>query len=128
MVHDRIKSKAGLALVARIREMTSVYPDVSEKIDDFGATSFRVRDKPFVFLSEREGITSMSFKLLHETQDFLVRHTERFEKAAYIGQHGWTVLRPEFPIDWAEVEGYIDEAYRRAAPKSLIKKLDEGRQ
>ena len=124
MAHEPIKSKAGLALVAQVRSICKRYPEVREQVDQFGLTSFRVRDKPFVFMGEREGVTSMGFRLLHETQDFLIHSSQRFEKMAYIGQHGWTDLRPEFPIDWDEVEGLIDEAYRRTAPKTLLKKLD----
>jgi predicted DNA-binding protein (MmcQ/YjbR family) len=123
MAHERIKSKAGLALVARVRAICARYPEVGERIDAFGLTSFRVRDKPFVFMGERDGVTSMSFRLLHETQDFLTRPSDRFSRAAYIGQHGWTDMKPEYPIDWEEVESFIDEAYRRTAPKTLLKQL-----
>jgi predicted DNA-binding protein (MmcQ/YjbR family) len=83
-----------------------------------------VRDRPFVIMGEYEGRTSMHFKLLHETQDYLVQ-SGRFERSGYIGQHGWTALPPGAEVDWDEIADLIDEGYRRAAPRTLIKKIDE---
>ncbi|MDA1330268.1 MAG: MmcQ/YjbR family DNA-binding protein [Chloroflexi bacterium] len=118
-----IQSKEGLRLLGRIRQLCTRYPEFYEHIDDFGHTSFRVRDKPFLIMSEWSGSFLLNMKLLYETQDFLVQ-TGRFEKSAYIGQHGWTLLRLDNTADWEEVEDLIDDAYRRVAPKSVRKILD----
>ena len=122
MPDSRITSPRGLRLLEKARKIASAYPEVGEHIDDFGHTTFRVRDKPFVMMGEDERGVWLNFKVLHETQDFLIQ-TGRFEKSAYIGQHGWTVLHPQSEPDWAEAADLIDEAYRRVAPKTLLKNL-----
>ncbi|MGH2582754.1 MAG: MmcQ/YjbR family DNA-binding protein [Anaerolineales bacterium] len=124
MTHDQTKSKKGLALVSRVRRLCERYPEVTEVIDGFGHTVFKVHGKSFIFIGEGEGKVYLTLRLLHETQDFLTRHQpKRFSKSAYIGQHGWTTLNPDVQINWGEVEGFIDEAYRRTAPKTVLKQL-----
>ena len=123
MPDSRISSARGLALLDKVRAIALGYPEVHEAVDDFGHTSFRVRDKPLIMLGEDQRGFWVNFKVLLETQDFLIQ-TGRFEKSAYIGQHGWTVLHPEAEPDWDEINDLIDEAYRRVAPKALLKKLD----
>jgi hypothetical protein len=48
MGHSKISSKEGLALVESVRQIAMRLPDVTEHIDSFDHTSFRVNDKPFV--------------------------------------------------------------------------------
>jgi predicted DNA-binding protein (MmcQ/YjbR family) len=121
---SRVISKKGKALVARVRSIVKQYPEVNEVIDGFGHTVFKVRKKSFIFVSEYEGKPGMILRLLHETQDFLVNNTDRYERSAYIGQHGWTSVEGD-KLNWAEIEDLIDEAYRRTAPKTVIKKLNQ---
>jgi predicted DNA-binding protein (MmcQ/YjbR family) len=124
MTHDRIKSRSGLAMVSRVRRTCERYLAVSEIIDGFGHTVFKVRSKSFIFISEREGKVYLILRLLYEPQDFLTHHQpKRFWKSAYIGQHGWTTLNPDMKPDWEEVEDFIDEAYRRTAPKTVLKQM-----
>ncbi|MEX1071883.1 MAG: MmcQ/YjbR family DNA-binding protein [Anaerolineales bacterium] len=120
-----VRSKKGKAVLAKVRKIAMKYPEVTEIVDGFGHSVFKVRNKSFIFVSEYKGRLNLILRLLHETQDFLIHHTSRFEKSPYIGQHGWTTLKPEYKIDWGEVEGFIDEAYRRTAPKTVLKKLAE---
>lgn len=120
-----VRSKKGKALLAKVRKIATKYPEVTEIVDGFGHSVFKVRNKSFIFVSEYQGRLNFILRLLHETQDFLITHTKRFERSAYIGQHGWTTLKPEYKVDWGEVAGLIDEAYRRTAPKTVLKKLNE---
>lgn len=124
MSDSRVVSEEGLQVLAQLRAICRAYPEVHEHIDDFGHTSFRVRDKPFIIMGEGGGELTLNFKLLHETQDFLVQ-TGSFTQSAYIGQHGWTALRARSPLDWPEITDLIDEAYRRTAPQTLLAKLDK---
>ena len=55
------------------------------------------------------------------------REPNRFFVPPYVGHRGWIGVRLDVDVDWDEVAGIIDEAYRMAAPKTLIKQLDEGR-
>jgi len=111
-------------MVSRVRRTCERYLAVSEIIDGFGHTVFKVRGKSFIFIGENEDKVYLTLRLLHETQDFLTHHQpKRFWKSAYIGQHGWATLNPDFKIAWGEVEGLIDEAYRRTAPKTVLKHM-----
>lgn len=108
--------------MARVRKIASRYPQVMEVIDGFGHTVFKVRGKSFIFVGGDGSQVYLTLRVLHETQDFLTQHTKRWVKSAYIGQHGWTTSLPG-EVDWDEVAGLIDEAYRRTAPKTLLAKL-----
>ena len=48
---------------------------------------------------------------------------DRFFRPPYVGHLGWIGYRLE-DADWDEVRGIIDDAYRKVAPKTLIRQLD----
>lgn len=123
MGHGQISSKEGLAMVEAVRKIAMRLPEVTERIDEFGHTSFRVNDKPFVMMGEggTDG-PSLSVKTLSLTQEILLQQ-DRFYKTPYIGQHGWTSILARDVSDWKEMVDYILEGYLRAAPKRLAKQL-----
>lgn len=121
--HKLITSKKGKDLLARTRETCMKLPEVEEKIDKFGHTSFRVKDKPFVMLGESDGEPSISIKTLKTTQEMLLQQ-EGYTKTPYIGQHGWTSFNTD-SLDWNEIEDYILEGYLRTAPKNLAMKAQK---
>ncbi|WP_408009760.1 MmcQ/YjbR family DNA-binding protein [Pseudalkalibacillus sp. A8] len=112
-------------LYEKIKEICHRFPMVEEKVDGFGHTSFRVKDKPFVILGEDETNPSLTIKTLKTTQEGLIQQTG-YKKSPYIGQHGWTTF-PLESMDWKAVEDYLLEAYFRTAPKSVIKKMQMNR-
>jgi predicted DNA-binding protein (MmcQ/YjbR family) len=119
--HSPISSKEGLALVDQVRKLAMRLPEVSEQVDAFGHTSFRVSDKPFVMLGEGgEGEPSLSIKTLPITQEHLLQR-QHFYKTPYIGQHGWVSILGKDVTDWKEIESYLLEGYLRSAPKRLAK-------
>lgn len=120
-----ITSEHGLRLVDKVRTICSRYPEVTEKIDGFGHTSFRVNDKPFVMMGEKEDIPSLSIKTAPATQEFLLQQEEsNYMKTPYIGHHGWVSLRNITDMNWKEVEDLIEEGYSRTAPKRLLRLLN----
>ncbi|QED49972.1 MmcQ/YjbR family DNA-binding protein [Cytobacillus dafuensis] len=119
-----IQSEIGLYGIEKVREISMKFPEVDEKVDSFGHTSFRVKDKPFVMMGEKEGQSSLAIKTLPTTQEILLL-LDGFFKTPYIGQHGWTSLIIDQDINWKEIEGYILEAYLRTAPKRLCKVVSE---
>jgi hypothetical protein len=115
-----IRSVQGLAMLEKMRGICTSYPGVAEHVDGFGHSSFRVKDKPFVILGEREGFgPGISIKTSKETQEFLMLKGGYF-KTPYIGQHGWITTRAEKP-DWKGIEELVEEAYVRTAPKRLLR-------
>jgi predicted DNA-binding protein (MmcQ/YjbR family) len=122
--HSQIASPQGLALVARLRDFCTKLPEVSEKIDGFGHTTFRVKDKPFIFIGETDTLVSTSFKTNLTTQEFLLgQDGTAYKKTPYIGQHGWVSIMNIDLVPWAEIEDLIVEGYARTAPKKLVQKL-----
>lgn len=121
--HQPIRSPRGLATTRRIRRLTEAYPEVEERIDRFGHTTFRIRDRPFVFLGEDGSGCWLSVKADRHTQQFLVER-DCFERTPYIGQHGWTSVRVDRIPDWDEIGDQVRQAFVRVAPKRITKQLE----
>ena len=49
---------------------------------------------------------------------------DRFFVPPYLGPRGWVGLRLDVDLDWDEVAGVVEEAWRLTAPKRLIAELD----
>ncbi|MNR27714.1 hypothetical protein D3C85_1449990 [compost metagenome] len=126
MSHTQIASPEGLALVARFREFCSILPEVEEKVDGFGHTTFRIKDKPFVFMGETDGHVSTSLKTNLTTQEFLLgQEGTAYEKTPYIGRHGWVSLHNIDLVPWTEIQDLIVEGYARTAPKKLVQQFKD---
>ncbi|ARU62133.1 phosphoribosylglycinamide formyltransferase [Tumebacillus avium] len=122
MSEKQVTSERGLTLLGQVREIAMRLPEVIEAVDKFGHTSFRVNDKPFVMMGEGDGETSLSLKVLKETQEVLLQRGG-FTKTHYIGHHGWVTLDTEVAPDWNEIGELITEGYLRSAPKRLQKQV-----
>jgi phosphoribosylglycinamide formyltransferase-1 len=88
-----------------------------------------VRGKVFAyFLNSHhgDGIVSVCCKTaLGENVDRASREPQRFYLPAYIGSRGWVGLRLDRDaVDWREVGNLVEQSYRLAAPKTLVKILD----
>jgi len=116
-----IQSPAGLKLLDRVRKICEPLPEVTEKIDGFGHTTFRIKDKPFIFMGEKDEEPTLSFKSDPFTQELLLQQRDAYFKTPYIGHHGWVSVRSVQSINWHEIEPLLVEAYCRAAPKRLAK-------
>lgn len=47
-----------------------------------------------------------------------------FERAAFIGQHGWVTARGRLPeLPWETIEGLVEDAWCLAAPRRLVRNL-----
>ena len=92
---------------------------------------FRVRKKVFAYFLDNhhgDGIVSLCVKsALGENVDRAVREPQRFYLPAYIGARGWFGMRLDRGrIHWHEVENVVKCSYRLAAPKTLLRILDQG--
>jgi predicted DNA-binding protein (MmcQ/YjbR family) len=126
MIHDkRINSEQGNELLSKVRGIAKQFPEVTEAVDKFGHTSFRVKDKPFIMMGEQENGASLAIKTLKTTQQLLMEQTDRYFKTPYIGQHGWTSYYTNKELNWNDIEGYIQEAYLQTSPKKLSKEVLE---
>lgn len=123
-VHKVIQSEKGLALLDRVRGYCLSLPEATERVDSFGHTTFRVNDKPFVMMGERDHLPSLAIKTALTTQEFFLQQEDSpFFKTAYIGQHGWVSVTAIDRVPWKELEDLMLEGYARSAPKRLLKLL-----
>lgn len=118
MGHDLsgMKTPEGIRMLEQVRIITKALPEVVELIDGHGHTTFKVKDKSFIIMSDY-GIT---FKSDLENQEIILQQ-ERFFKPKYIGHRGWVSISD--PKDWEEMGVLIKEAYMHAAPKRLLKQF-----
>lgn len=113
-------SETALRVRDRIREITADLPEVEEKLDGFGHTVFKVRNKSFVIMSEGErGWGGNCFlKSDKETQQLLIAQGP-FKRAPYLGQHGWVQIHNADIDNWEQLRDLVVEGYLRSAPKKL---------
>lgn len=113
----------------RLTEICLALPETARALRGSHA-DFRVRKKVFAYFLDNhhgDGIVSLCVKsALGENVDRASREPERFYLPAYIGKQGWFGLRLDRgKIHWPEVENIVEGSYRLAAPKTLIRILDE---
>ncbi|MBL6923845.1 MAG: MmcQ/YjbR family DNA-binding protein [Acidimicrobiia bacterium] len=83
--------------------------------------------RAFVNLHEHQadGSPGLWFKAAPGVQAELVeQEPDRFFVPPYLGPRGWVGLRLDVDLDWDEVGGVVEEAWRLTAPKRLIVELD----
>ncbi|WP_419871732.1 MmcQ/YjbR family DNA-binding protein [Candidatus Pristimantibacillus sp. PTI5] len=111
-----MKTPEGISKLKQVRSIVMALPEVIELIDGHGHTTFKVKDKSFIIMSDY-GIT---FKSDLENQEILLQQ-ERFFKPKYIGHRGWVSISE--PSDWEEMGILLKEAYMHAAPKRLLQQF-----
>ena len=119
---NSLDSPAGRRLLKALRKVCEPLPEVTEEIDGFGHTAFRVRKKSFVIAGMGERGTAISIKSDPANQALLVDRGPWY-RTPYIGQHGWVSVDDPLEQDWAEIAELIVDGYRPAAPRSLAKRL-----
>ena len=77
-----------------------------------------------------DGRTALTVKALKGDNEALVAEDpERFFMPAYVARHGYVGYYLDTgSVDWDEVRELITDAYRLAAPKRLVRALDESGQ
>ena len=113
----------------RLRHLCASLPEVSERTSH-GTMTFFVRGKrTLCYLTDDhhgDGRLALVCPAPAGVQEELLRSDpERFFRPPYVGHRGWIGLRLDLDVDWTEVAGVIDEAYRCVAPVSLVRQLDE---
>lgn len=126
MAHERqLQTPDGQRLLDALRRACSPLPEVSEQVDGFGHTAFRVGKKSFIIAGMGEQGTAISIKADAHTQAALIRRGPYY-RTPYIGQHGWISVDQPLSQNWEEIQELIVDSYRHAAPRRLLKLLPPG--
>jgi hypothetical protein len=112
-----------------IRAICTRFPEVSERLSH-GSPSFFIRGKKtlcmFVDDHHSDGILGIWCPAFPGVQEEMVAaEPERFFRPPYVGPSGWLGVRLDRDVDWDEVSEILADSYRKVAPKTLAKLLDE---
>ncbi|MFD8080695.1 MmcQ/YjbR family DNA-binding protein [Kitasatospora sp. NPDC059722] len=105
------------------RAMALALPEAAQE-PTWEIETLRVRARIFAMGSpEGERVT---VKASPEDQaELLAADPEVFSSAPYVGRHGWVSVRLDL-VDPEELRDLVTEAWRRTAPKRLVREFDEG--
>jgi hypothetical protein len=110
--------------VAQVRAMALALPETAEVLTWGTDLTWRVNDKMFAVGGEES--TAISVKCTREEQAELVAASpEVYSVAPYVGRFGWVsvVLAA---ADAEELGELLVDAWRRTAPKKLVRAYDAG--
>ena len=112
----------------RIRDLCLALPETTERLSH-GAPTFFVRaKKTFVmYLDDHHGDGRLAIWCAAPpgVQAALVdEEPERFFVPPYVGGRGWLGVRLDRDVDWEEMAGIVEDAYRHVAPRRLVDELD----
>ena len=119
-------------LIERIRAICLAFPEVTER-PSHGAPTWFVRDKSVFVTLWEHGHHGNDFPHLWcaappgVQQELIETEPDRYFRPPYVGGRGWLGLRLDVAVDWVEVTGVCEEAYRTIAPKRLVAVLDAQR-
>ena len=104
-------------------------PEVTER-PSHGAPTWFVRDKKVFVQLWNTGHHGDDFPHLWSAappgaEEALVEaEPDRFFRPPYVGGRGWIGVRLDVDLDWDEIAGICEDAYRVIAPKHLVARLD----
>ena len=112
----------------RVRALCLALPEVTERLSH-GSPTWFVRDKKtFVSYLDNhhdDGRLAIWCAAPDGVQVTLVeQEPRRFFRPPYVGHRGWLGVRLDVDVDWDEMTGIVEDAYRVIAPKTLVARLN----
>jgi hypothetical protein len=115
--------------LARVRAICLALPDASERLSHGAPTFFVGGRKTFVmYHDDHHGDGRLALWCAAQPgvqADLVGEEPDRFFVPPYVGHRGWLGVRLDRDLDWAEVAGIAEDAYRTVAPKRLVAALDD---
>jgi hypothetical protein len=118
-----------MALVDHMRKICLALPEVTER-PSHGTPTWFVRDKKTFVQLWDHGHHGDDFPHLWcaappGAQEAMIEaEPDRFFRPPYVGGRGWLGVRLDVDLDWDEIAGICEDAYRVVAPKQLVARLD----
>lgn len=112
----------------RVRAIALALPEVTERLSH-GAPTFFIRDKKtfVMYLDDHHGDGRLALwcSAPDGVQATLVdQEPDRFFRPPYVGHRGWIGVRLDVDVDWDEIAGIVEDAYRTIAPRKLVAELE----
>jgi hypothetical protein len=114
------------AKVERLRQLCLGLPEAIEK-QSHGERAWFVAGKQFANTADHHHDDRLSAWCAapEGAQEMLVKaDPKRFFRPPYVGHRGWLGVYLDLEVDWGEVAIIVERAYRRVAPKRLLRELD----
>ena len=114
----------------RLRELCLALPEAHE-VKAWGEPTFRVKNKLFAMYAAADnhhgaGRPAVWIKAEAGEQELrIAADPERFFRPPYVGPSGWVGIWLDGGADWDELALLLRDGYRLAAPKRLLRVLDE---
>ncbi|HXJ62266.1 MAG TPA: MmcQ/YjbR family DNA-binding protein [Actinomycetota bacterium] len=113
----------------RLRRICSAFPEVVERQSHGEAAWFVGGKRQFVTTSDHHHDDRVAMWLAAPpgVQERLVAEAPgRYFRPPYVGHRGWVGAYLDVPVDWAEIEDLVEDAYRLVAPARLVAQLGSG--
>ena len=112
----------------QIRRICLAFPEASERWSHGAPTCFVREKKTFASYWEdhhRIGRPAVWCPAPYGAQTEMIEaEPDRFFAPPYVGGRGWLGIWLDVEVDWEEVAGIVDDAYRQVAPKKLVEQMD----
>ncbi len=107
----------------KVRAWVEALPGGQEvMVEEWGHPTLRVNNK--MFAGGAPGNSTMSVKCTKEEQEVLIaEQPDVYSIAPYVGRFGWVQVQLS-KVDADELHELIIEAWRRTAPKKLVKEYE----
>ncbi len=109
-------------VLERLQEICLALPQARETTT-FGNPTFQAGKKTFAVLDRYAGEDCVCFKAQLDVQRRLLG-ARRFFPSPFGAKHGWTCMRIDGRVPWAEVERLLVGSYRSVATKRMTAALD----
>ena len=115
-------------LLERLRAICLSLPEVTERLSH-GAPTWFVRDRRTFVTLWAQGHHGERFAQLWcaapagAQAELVEAEPERFFRPPYVGGRGWLGVRLDVALDWGEIAGVCEDAYRTVAPVTLVRRL-----
>jgi hypothetical protein len=104
----------------RLRRLCLSWPDTSERLSHGEPTWFIGGKRAFVMYADHHHDDRLAFWCAAPpgAQEVLVASApDRFFRPPYVGHRGWLGVYLDVPVDWAELEAIVADAYRTVASR-----------
>lgn len=117
--------------LARIAAICARFPRAARERAGYLHSAFVVDGRPFAYFLDDDGGRGIAALTCLGAPGALAllqrggRDAERWFAPPYLGRRGWIGLQLDRdPLDWDELAGLLETAYRLTAPRELVAALD----